>query len=164
MCAGEGGLTRATIHSEDFLQWAIDHFAARSGGSMRSSAIRPLFGISIFLDLPVSRRADLLTARASIYQTTNAWVPFILASMELLRPGGRLAMVVPSEIIHVTHAQSLRSYLGQRVSSLVIVDPEEISFSETLQGAVLLLAEKKRREAATAEGSRHVPRKGPGVS
>ena len=57
---------------------------------------------------------------------TNAWVPFILASMELLRPGGRLAMVVTAEIVHVMHAQSLRTHLGQQCRRIVIVDPQEI--------------------------------------
>ena len=75
---------------------------------------------------------------------TNAWVPFVIASLSMLRPGGRLAMVLPSEILHVLHAQSLRFYIGQQCKKLIIIDPEEIWFDGTLQGAVLLLAEKKR--------------------
>ena len=61
-------------------------------------------------------------------------------------------MVVPAEIIHIMHAQSLRTYLGQTARRIVIVDPEEIWFSETLQGAVLLLAEKRRGEDDCPEG------------
>jgi len=83
---------------------------------------------------------------------TNAWVPFILASLALLRPGGRLAMVVPAEIVHVMHAQSLRFFLGRECRRLVLIDPEEIWFSGTLQGAVLLLAEKRREPDDTTEG------------
>ncbi|RXK89563.1 SAM-dependent methyltransferase [Chlorobaculum sp. 24CR] len=75
---------------------------------------------------------------------TNAWVPFVIASLSLLRPSGRLAMVLPAEILHVLHAQSLRFYLGQQCKKLIIIDPEEIWFDGTLQGAVLLLAEKKK--------------------
>ena len=74
---------------------------------------------------------------------TNAWVPFIIASLSLLRPGGRMAMVLPSEILHVLHAQSLRYFIGQHCKKIVIIDPEEIWFDNTLQGAVLFLAEKK---------------------
>ena len=51
-------------------------------------------------------------------------------------------MVVLAEIIHVAHAQSLRTYLGEHARRLIIVDPEELWFEGTLQGAVLLLAEK----------------------
>lgn len=75
---------------------------------------------------------------------TNAWVPFVLSSIKLLRPGGRLAMVIPSEIFHIPHAQSLRCYLASQCSRILILDPEKIWFNDTLQGTVLLLAEKKR--------------------
>lgn len=61
-------------------------------------------------------------------------------------------MVVPAEIIHVLHAQSLRSYLGKECSRLVIVDPEVLWFEGTLQGAVLLLAEKRRDANQKLEG------------
>jgi adenine-specific DNA-methyltransferase len=74
---------------------------------------------------------------------TNAWVPFVISSLALLRPGGRLAMVVPSELLHVLHAESLRAYLTQVCSRVLIFDPQEIWFEGTLQGAILLLAEKK---------------------
>ena len=68
-------------------------------------------------------------------------------------------MVVPAEIIHVIHAQPLRSYLGHQCRRLVVIDPEEIWFSETLQGAVLLLAEKGQPGEA-AEGVGIYPVKG----
>jgi len=85
---------------------------------------------------------------------TNAWVPFIIASISMLKPGGRLAMVIPSEILHVLHAQSLRYFVGQQCKRIIVVDPEEIWFEGTLQGAVLFLAEKKQniKEHSTGLG------------
>ncbi|MFN8403958.1 MAG: N-6 DNA methylase [Anaerolineales bacterium] len=74
---------------------------------------------------------------------TNAWVPFVISSLALLRPAGRLAMVVPAELLHVLHAESLRTYLTRVCSRVLIFDPQEIWFEDTLQGAILLLAEKK---------------------
>jgi hypothetical protein len=56
---------------------------------------------------------------------------FILSGVSLLNPGGRLGMVIPSEIINVMHAQSLRTFLGEHCSKIVIIDPKEIWFSET---------------------------------
>ena len=101
--------------------------------------------------IPASRRTEISELKLPFTKHTNAWVPFLLASMALLRPGGRLAMVVPAEIIHVTHAQSLRSYLGLECRRLVIVDPEELWFDGTLQGAVILFAEKKQSQTDTAK-------------
>jgi hypothetical protein len=71
-------------------------------------------------------------------------------------------MVVPAEIIHVLHAQSLRTFLGEACRRLVIIDPEEIWFEDTLQGAVLLMAEKKRRPSDATEGLGLVPVRGRG--
>ena len=69
-------------------------------------------------------------------------------------------MVVPAEIIHVTHAQSLRSYLGHECRRLVVIDPEELWFSDTLQGAVILLAEKRITKSDKNEGLGMYPVKG----
>ena len=155
------GLKAARVHNEDFLQWAIDHM---NDDSSKFDAIvgNPPFVRYQYLPAPFQVRAEQVFKELKLPFTkhTNAWVSFILASMSLLRPGGRLAMVVPAEIIHVTHAQSLRSYLGRECRRLVIIDPEELWFSDTLQGAVILLAEKKYSEADKEEGLGMYPVKG----
>jgi adenine-specific DNA methylase len=83
---------------------------------------------------------------------TNAWVAFVILSLAHLRAGGRLAMVVPSELLHVLHAQSLRDYLAEHCSKILIIDPEELWFTNALQGVVLLLAEKKEEGASKGQG------------
>lgn len=155
------GLRKATVRPEDFLGWAIDNMA---DGGVRFDAVvgNPPFVRYQFLPPEFQTRAAAIfdTLRLKFTKHTNAWVPFILASMSLLRPGGRLAMVVPAEIIHVTHAQSLRSYLGSECRRLVIIDPEELWFDGTLQGAVILMAEKRSGPRQTAEGLGMVPVRG----
>jgi adenine-specific DNA-methyltransferase len=159
--ARDVGLTATKIHSEDFLQWAINHL---DDGRTRFDAVvgNPPFVRYQYLPEPFQFRAEQIFRELELPFTkhTNAWVPFILASMALLRAGGRLAMVVPAEIIHVTHAQSLRSYLGRECRRLVIVDPEELWFDGTLQGAVILLAEKRQSKAGRPEGLGMYPVKG----
>lgn len=160
-CAKAVGLSATTVRTEDFLQWALDHM---NDDSTKFDAIvgNPPFVRYQYLPEPFQLRAGQIFKELNLPFTkhTNAWVPFILASMALLRPGGRLAMVVPAEIMHVTHAQSLRSYLGRECRRLVIIDPEELWFSDTLQGAVILLAEKKHTEAEKSEGLGMYPVKG----
>ena len=145
-------LSKLTVKSGNFLEWATDafkraeRFDAVVGNPpfIRYQYLPPIFQ---YYAEGIFRRLD-----CRFTKHTNAWVPFILASFELLKPKGRLAMVVPSEIIHVTHAQSLRSYLGREASRTIIIDPEEIWFEGTLQGAVLLFAEKKMRASEYSEG------------
>ena len=162
--AKDAGLPAVQVNPEDFLQWAIDHLASNLfDAATQFDAVvgNPPFVRYQYLPAPFQNRAEQIFRKLNLPFTkhTNAWVPFILASMALLRPGGRLAMVVPAEIIHVTHAQSLRSYLGRECRRLVIIDPEELWFSDTLQGAVILLAEKRRSETEESEGLGMYPAK-----
>lgn len=159
--AKELGLRGANVRAEDFLGWAIDNLAV--GGERFDAVVgNPPFIRYQFLPSQFQVRAAEIFDALDLKFTkhTNAWVPFILASMSLLRPGGRLAMVVPAEIIHVTHAQSLRSYLGRECKRLVIIDPEELWFDGTLQGAVILMAEKRNGPKQKAEGLGMVPVRG----
>ena len=146
------GLTDVTVKTDDFLGWALEAIE----GKVSFDAILgnpPFIRYQYLPPLFQSRAEHIFNAlNCKFTKHTNAWVPFVMASFALLRPGGRLAMVVPAEIIHVRHAQSLRTYLGQNTRRVVIVDPEELWFPETLQGAVLLLAEKKRAKEDCPEG------------
>lgn len=151
--AASAGLERAEIENDDFLGWAVR--SMMSGTGVFDAVVgNPPFIRYQYLPSEFQSRAEAIFRLLHLRFTkhTNAWVPFVLASLALLRPGGRIAMVVPAEIIHVGHAQSLRTYLGEKCSRLVIIDPEELWFAETLQGAVLLLAEKKRHPRQKSEG------------
>ncbi len=143
----------AQIYHGDFLQWALDQLG--DGGRRFDTIVgNPPFIRYQYLPENFQVRAEQIFRRLGCKFTkhTNAWVPFILASVALLQPGGRLGMVVPAEVIHVTHAQSLRSFLGDECKRIVIIDPEELWFDGTLQGAVILLAEKKLSASENGEG------------
>jgi adenine-specific DNA methylase len=142
----------ATVRCDDFLGWALTNLDRPT----RFDAVvgNPPFIRYQYWPEPFQQKAEKLFALLHLPFTrhTNAWVPFVLASLALLRGGGRLAMVVPAEIIHIMHAQALRSYLGTTCTRLLLIDPEEIWFEQTLQGACLLLAEKKEHVADSTEG------------
>jgi adenine-specific DNA-methyltransferase len=134
-----------SIREEDFLGWAINQMASCQT-KFEAVVGNPPFIRYQYLPKESQQKAEAIfkLLRLPFTKHTNAWVPFVLASIALLKPGGRLGMILPSEIIHVAHAQSLRTYLGTTCSRLLIIDPEEIWFEGTLQGAVILLAEKKQ--------------------
>ena len=79
----------------------------------------------------------------------NAWVTFVQLSAELLRDGGRLAMIVPAEILQVTYAAELRYRLPMLFDDVYIVAFDELVFPEIQQEVVLLLGEGRRRYAGT---------------
>jgi adenine-specific DNA methylase len=83
---------------------------------------------------------------------TNAWVPFVIACIGMLAPNGRLAMVIPSELLHVLHANSLREFMLEACDRIVIIDPTELLFDDALQGTVLLMVEKKSSKRSESLG------------
>lgn len=147
------------LHTKDFLSWAL----LRITGGQKFDAVigNPPFIRYQYLDDTIQKLAEKIFEYFHLPFTkhTNAWVPFVISSMALLRPAGRLAMVVPSEILHVLHAQSLRTFLTNQCSKVLIIDPEELWFDNVLQGAVLLLAEKKPFPEYRFEGVAILPTK-----
>lgn len=73
---------------------------------------------------------------------TNIWVPFVVAAAACLRPGGRMALVLPAELLQVTYAGQLRSFLTDRFSRIDIVACNELFFEKAEQEVVLLLADE----------------------
>lgn len=134
------------IYAEDFLEWHLSRL-------MRPPEFDAVIGNPPFiryqyLDAKQQALAEQIFARYDLRFTkhTNAWVPFVVASLAMLRSGGRLAMVVPAELLHVLHAKPLRDFILAQCSRVLVIDPEHIWFNDTLQGVVLLLAEKRGEE------------------
>lgn len=72
---------------------------------------------------------------------TNIWVPFVVAAVASLCPGGRLALVLPAELLQVSYAAQLRSFLTDRFERIDIVACNELFFEKAEQEVVLLLAD-----------------------
>lgn len=145
------------VQKTDFLRWYL--FYAQNEEGFDAIVGNPPFIRYQYLQAEQQLLAEKIFGQLDLPFTkhTNAWVPFVLASIRLLRPGGRLAMVIPSEIFHIPHAQSLRRYLAEQCSRILVFDPEEIWFDDTLQGTVLLMAEKKLDRAEKGQGVAIVP-------
>lgn len=143
---------RVDVQGRDFLGWALIHLMV--AGQFDAVLGNPPFIRYQYLDPELQNRSQLMFEmfRLPFTRHTNAWVPFVAASVSLLRPGGRLAMVVPAEVLHILHAQSLREHLARQCARVLIFDPAELWFENVLQGAVLLLAERKRSHDDTFRG------------
>ena len=73
---------------------------------------------------------------------TNTWVPFLVASSFLLNPNGRLAMVIPAELLQVNYAAELRLFLSNYYNKLTLMTFRKLVFEGIQQEVVLLLAER----------------------
>jgi adenine-specific DNA methylase len=73
---------------------------------------------------------------------TNAWLPFVVASLVAVHDGGRVGLVLPAELLQVGYAAELRAHLIDSCSEITVVSFSELVFPGILQEVVLLLAVK----------------------
>jgi adenine-specific DNA methylase len=87
-----------------------------------------------------SRRAAL---RGGVVLTglASSWAAFTVHSALFLRPGGRLGLVLPAELLSVNYAAPVRQFLFERFRQVQLVLFAEQVFPEAEADVVLLLAE-----------------------
>lgn len=91
-----------------------------------------------------SRQKALEIAKSlgiSLSELTSSWAPFLLNATRFLAPGGRLAMVVPTEISHASYARPVLQYLTHHFKRIVIASFSERLFPDLSQDTYLLFAD-----------------------
>lgn len=81
---------------------------------------------------------------------TNAWLPFVVLATRALKPGGRLAFVLPAELLQVSYAREIRKYLSIKYSKITIVTFKKLIFSGIQQETVFFLGERAKNDTGTA--------------
>jgi adenine-specific DNA-methyltransferase len=94
---------------------------------------------------PESSRALAFTIMARMgfrpSRLMSTWLPFLAVCCGLLKPTGRLAMVIPEEFLAVSYADELRGFLLRHFRRVVVCFPDANIFPEVQQAVVLLLCE-----------------------
>lgn len=91
------------------------------------------------------RKAGLrasLRAGVLLPELASSWAPYVIHATTFLRPGGRLALVLPGELLHVGYAAAVREFLLRELADLTIVTFEEKVFPGALEEVVVLLGVK----------------------
>jgi adenine-specific DNA methylase len=70
----------------------------------------------------------------------SSWAHFTVHAAAFLKPSGRLALVLPAELLHTDYGQPVRDFLLRRFASLVVIAFDRLVFPEAQVDAVLLLA------------------------
>ena len=139
----EAGFSDSTVYTGDFIAWSLQALAE---SKVFDGAVgNPPYIRYQYVDRRQQILAQQLMQCLGLKSTghINAWVPFVAASIRMLAPGGRMAMLVPSELLHIPHAQSLRDMLMDECLRTLVIDPAGLWVEDILQGVVLILTEKK---------------------
>ena len=88
-------------------------------------------------------RAQLAALAAGVRLTglSSSWAAFTIHASLFLRPEGRLALVLPGELLTVNYAAQVRRFLLQRFARVRLILFETRVFPGVLEEVVLLLAE-----------------------
>jgi len=139
------------INSNTILSWKNDDFF-RTYMVLKKKKINVVLGNPPFIRFQhfdnESRELAFSHLRDSGYKPTklsNTWAAFVQLSIELLSEGGRLAMVVPAEILQVQYASELRQRITQQFEQIILVTFKKLVFPDIQQEVVLLLADNKRK-------------------
>jgi len=72
----------------------------------------------------------------------NAWVAFLVACVQLLSENGRIAFVIPAEILQVAYAEDLRLFLSEHLAKITLITFEQLVFPDIEQEVVIFIGEK----------------------
>jgi adenine-specific DNA methylase len=75
-------------------------------------------------------------------QLSSSWAPYIVHASTFLKPEGRVALVLPGELLHVGYAAAVRDFLLREYRDLSIITFEEKVFPGALEEVVLILGVK----------------------
>jgi adenine-specific DNA methylase len=151
--AGDGAFLRAAAALTDVPPAGIelDPAAARAAGAVcddffrveRAARYDAVVGNPPFIRYQrfAGKARALEMARrtgAALGGESSAWAPFVAVAAGLVRPGGRLGMVIPREGLFVNYTRPLLDFLVRRFGSVEAVALEPLLFEALEKVAVLL--------------------------
>lgn len=75
----------------------------------------------------------------------NAWVAFVVASLELMAPSARVAFVLPTDLLQVSYAKELRQFMLRKLSELSLITFEKTLFKDLEQNTLLVLGQVRTK-------------------
>lgn len=92
-------------------------------------------------------QSEILTSHGmKANKLINAWVAFIVACVQLLSETGKIAFVIPAEILQVAYAEDLRLYLANNLAKITLITFEQLVFPDIEQEVVVFIGEKGKEE------------------
>jgi adenine-specific DNA methylase len=73
----------------------------------------------------------------------SSWAPFIVHCVAMLRPGGRLAMILPMEVGHAKYARPVLEHIRRSFGIATFLTFRKKLFPELSEDTLLLLADEK---------------------
>ena len=89
----------------------------------------------------LAARELALAAGVKLSRLASSWAPFLIHATSFIRPGGRLAQVLPAELLHAQYARPVIDFLRREFAEVEVAVFDERVFPGALEEVVLLFAE-----------------------
>lgn len=86
-----------------------------------------------------------LHAGVQLTRLASSWAHFVAHAVAFLKPGGRLALILPAELIHTTYAAPLREHLRLSFEETHVISFRQSVFPGVQEEVVVLLAAGKEK-------------------
>ncbi len=88
----------------------------------------------------------LVTHGMKANKLINTWVAFLVACVQLLSETGKIAFVIPAEIMQVAYAEDLRLFLSEHLAKITLITFEQLVFPDIEQEVLVFIGEKGTEE------------------
>jgi adenine-specific DNA methylase len=134
-----GGSPNGSVACDDFFGWLEDS----ADRTFDCAVGNPPFIRYQNFPEPSRARAMALLSGIGLHpnKLTNTWVPFLVGAAVSLGEGGRLAFVLPAELLQVSYAAQLRRFLATHFRRIHLFACNRLVFSGAEQETLLLLAD-----------------------
>ena len=133
------------VHTEDF----FDYYNLMLGKEYYDLILGnpPYIRYQYLKDSQRDMQTKILTSHGmKANKLINAWVAFIVACVQMLSDHGKMAFVIPAEILQVAYAEDLRLYLADHLAKITLITFEQLVFPDIEQEVVVFIGEKGKRE------------------
>ncbi len=138
------GVSEIQIKNQDFFD-----FYERSGNSKFDLILGnpPYIRYQYLEECQRDLMSKILTSQGmKANKLVNAWVGFVVACVNLLSSQGKIALVIPAEILQVAYAEDLRLFLANQLSKITLITFEELVFPDIEQEILVFIGEKGTEE------------------
>lgn len=126
------------IHQGEFFEWAgqtCERFDCAAGNP-------PFIRYQRFTGATREAAFRLCSRHGAAFSSlSSSWAPFLVATATLLKPGGRMAFVVPAEIGHAPYARPVLEYFATHFAQVQIVAVRRKLFPDLSEDCWLLYAD-----------------------
>jgi adenine-specific DNA-methyltransferase len=136
--AGEGTLRLQGMIQGDFLATRVGEALPQVEAVVGNP---PYVRYQLFGEAGDVGRRIAREAGVSLTAMSSSWAPFVVHATAFVKKGGRMALVLPAELLHAQYAGEVRRFLQEQFGKVILALFEERIFPGVTEEVVFLLAE-----------------------